>query len=208
MSDLLLKTGWHESRYKCGALRIRRHFIDELWEQSSILPEDEWRSMAREKLVEFEDQLHEAFSAGLTSYSGKRTWGFWDGVAFSMTTVSTIGTTFNFYFNQFVNITTLFNAFVNLAVGYGHIVPVTWFGRMGTITYSLFGIPLFLVLLADSGLLLTRIVKFYWVYFVRFGRTASGKRIVASYIFGVRTNRCVDRSIHCYKLFCDYSGTS
>jgi len=150
--------GWHESRYKCGALRIRRHFIDELWEQSSILPEDEWRSMAREKLVEFEDQLHEAFSAGLTSYSGKRTWGFWDGVAFSMTTVSTIG--------------------------YGHIVPVTWFGRMGTITYSLFGIPLFLVLLADSGLLLTRIVKFYWVYFVRFGRTASGKRIVASYIFG------------------------
>jgi hypothetical protein len=41
--------------------------------------------------VDFEDQLHEAFSAGLTSYSGKRTWGFWDAVAFSMTTVSTIG---------------------------------------------------------------------------------------------------------------------
>ena len=41
--------------------------------------------------VDFEDQLHEAFSAGLTTYSGKRTWGFWDAVAFSMTTVSTIG---------------------------------------------------------------------------------------------------------------------
>ena len=87
-----LHEGWHESRYKCGALRIRRHFIDELWEQSAILPEDEWRTLARQRLVDFEDQLHEAFSAGLTTYSGKRTWGFWDAVAFSMTTVATIGT--------------------------------------------------------------------------------------------------------------------
>jgi len=150
--------GWHETRYKCGALRIRRHFIEELWEQSALLPEDEWRTMARQKLVEFEDQLHEAFSAGLTSYSGKRTWGYWDGVAFSMTTVSTIG--------------------------YGHIVPVTWLGRLATIAYSLFGIPLFLVLLADSGLLLTRIVKFYWVYLVRFRGTASGERITTSRLFG------------------------
>jgi len=158
LTDLLSKTGWHETRYKCGALRIRRHFIEELWEQSALLPEDEWRTMARQKLVEFEDQLHEAFSAGLTSYSGKRTWGYWDGVAFSMTTVSTIG--------------------------YGHIVPVTWLGRLATIAYSLFGIPLFLVLLADSGLLLTRIVKFYWVYLVRFRGTASGERITTSRLFG------------------------
>jgi len=146
--------GWHESRYKCGALRIRRHFIDELWEQSAILPEDEWRTLARQRLVDFEDQLHEAFSAGLTSYSGKRTWGFWDAVAFSMTTVATIG--------------------------YGHIVPVTWLGRLTTIGYSLFGIPLFLVLLAESGLLLTRMIKFFWVYYIRFSATPAGKRFVSS----------------------------
>ncbi|EFX79801.1 hypothetical protein DAPPUDRAFT_212348 [Daphnia pulex] len=146
--------GWHESRYKCGALRIRRHFIEELWEQSAILPEDEWRELARQRLIDFEDQLHEAFSAGLTSYTGKRTWGFWDAVAFSMTTVSTIG--------------------------YGHIVPVTWLGRMITICYSTFGIPLFLILLAESGLLLTRILKLSWVYIVRFGATPSGKRICHS----------------------------
>ena len=100
LTDLLSKTGWHETRYKCGALRIRRYFIEELWEQSALLPEDEWRTMARQKLVEFEDQLHEAFSAGLTSYSGKRTWGYWDGVAFSMTTVSTIGKALNFSFDS------------------------------------------------------------------------------------------------------------
>ena len=108
LTDLLSKTGWHETRYKCGALRIRRHFIEELWEQSALLPEDEWRTMARQKLVEFEDQLHEAFSAGLTSYSGKRTWGYWDGVAFSMTTVSTIGKALNFELLWFSNLVIYF----------------------------------------------------------------------------------------------------
>lgn len=90
-TSILFFLGWHESRYKCGALRIRRHFIDELWEQSAFLPEDEWRSLARERLIDFEDQLHEAYNAGMTSYSGQRTWGFWDAVAYSMTTVATIG---------------------------------------------------------------------------------------------------------------------
>ena len=102
--------GWHESRYKCGALRIRRYFIEELWEQSAILPEDEWRELARQRLIDFEDQLHEAFSAGLTSYTGKRTWGFWDAVAFSMTTVSTIGKaiTFNLILQAQLIITSTF----------------------------------------------------------------------------------------------------
>ena len=118
--------------------------------------------------VDFEDQLHEAFSAGLTSYSGKRTWGFWDAVAFSMTTVSTIG--------------------------YGHIVPVTWLGRITTICYSFFGIPLFLVLLAESGLLLTRILKYFWVYAVRFRKTDSGKRIAASSLVRVKYT-CFNQSV-------------
>ncbi len=56
-----------------------------------MLAEDEWRTLARQRLIDFEDQLHEAFGAGVSSYSGQRTWGFWDAVAFSMTTVSTIG---------------------------------------------------------------------------------------------------------------------
>ena len=83
---------WFYYRYKCGAVRIRRQFIEELWVESGVLPEDEWRDLAREKLIEFEDQLHDAFRAGLNSYSGQRTWGFWDAVVYSLTAISTIGT--------------------------------------------------------------------------------------------------------------------
>ncbi|KAK2712011.1 TWiK family of potassium channels protein 7-like [Artemia franciscana] len=148
--------GWHEARYKCGAVRIRRQFIDELWVESGVLPEDEWRDLAREKLIEFEDQLHDAFRAGLNSYSGQRTWGFWDAVVYSLTAISTIG--------------------------YGHIVPVTIIGRWGTVIYSLIGIPLFLVLLSESGQLLTRALKFFWIYILRFSQTASGIAIIQSSI--------------------------
>ena len=75
---------------------------------------------------------------------------------------------------------------IRLLPGYGHIVPVTWLGRLTTIGYSLFGIPLFLVLLAESGLLLTRMIKFFWVYYIRFSATPAGKRFVSSGIIQVR----------------------
>lgn len=160
-------------------MRIRRYFIEELWEQSAVLPEDEWRELARQRLIDFEDQLHEAFSAGLTSYTGKRTWGFWDAVAFSMTTVSTIGKDF-YSFQKFDKL------FLSLfLIGYGHIVPVTWLGRLSIICYSTFGIPLFLILLSESGLLLTRLLKLCWVGIVRFGATPSGKRIAFSRLIKV-----------------------
>lgn len=74
---------------------------------------------------------------------------------------------------------------LKIILGYGQIVPVTWIGRLGTIGYSLFGIPLFLVLLAESGLLLTRTVKFYWVYWVRFRATKSGQRVASSRLIRV-----------------------
>ena len=71
--------------------------------------------------------------------------------------------------------------------GYGHVVPVTLLGRITMIVYSLFGIPLFLVLLAESGLLVTRIIKFYWVYYVRFSKTPAGERLTSSRTLKVRS---------------------
>ena len=64
-------------------------------------------------------------------------------------------------------------------------MPVTWFGRFTTITYSLFGIPLFLVMLAESGLLMTRVIKFGWVYSVFFSRTVTGQRFLGSTLLAV-----------------------
>lgn len=53
--------------------------------------EDDWKSLARSKLRGFEEELHVAHEAGLTSYSGLKAWTFINGVAYCMTIVTTIG---------------------------------------------------------------------------------------------------------------------
>ncbi len=51
-------------------------------------------------------------------------------------------------------------------IGYGHYAPATNAGRVATMIYALFGIPLVLATLADLGRLLTKILKRVWTYFV------------------------------------------
>lgn len=53
--------------------------------------EDDWKSLARSKLRNFEDELHMAHEAGQTTYSGLKAWTFMNGVAYCMTVVTTIG---------------------------------------------------------------------------------------------------------------------
>lgn len=53
--------------------------------------EDDWKSMARSKLRQFEEELHVAHEAGMTSYSGLKAWTFINSVIYCMTVLTTIG---------------------------------------------------------------------------------------------------------------------
>lgn len=53
--------------------------------------EDDWKSLARNKLKIFEEELHSAHEAGLRSYSGLKAWTFINGVVYCMSVVTTIG---------------------------------------------------------------------------------------------------------------------
>ncbi|KAI5639413.1 ion channel domain-containing protein [Phthorimaea operculella] len=143
--------GSFENAYKCGTRGVKRDFIENLWRGSHYLREDDWKSMARKKLHEFEDQLHTAYEAGVTSYSGQRSWNFMNSFVYCMTLVTTIG--------------------------YGHIYPKTFYGRVATIVYAIIGIPLFLIVLADFGKLFTRIIKFFWAFIRRFYYTRSCRKV-------------------------------
>lgn len=83
--------GAFENFYKCGVKRVKRDFIDNLWLRSHNLPEEEWKSLARHKLMDFEEQLHTAFEAGLSTYSGQRSWSFINAFIYCLTVITTIG---------------------------------------------------------------------------------------------------------------------
>ncbi|XP_045474072.1 uncharacterized protein LOC123680297 isoform X1 [Harmonia axyridis] len=143
--------GAFENFYKCGVKRVKRDFIDLLWIRSHSMREDEWKSLARNRLRVFEEELHTAHEAGMTSYSGQRSWSFLNGIVYSITVISTIG--------------------------YGHIYPTTMTGRAITIVYSLIGIPLFLLALTDFGKLFTRCIKFLWSFVRRLYYTGSCRSV-------------------------------
>jgi len=83
--------GAFETFYKCGVKRVKRDFLDTLWNYSHNLREDDWKSMARRKLMEFEEQLHTAHEAGLHTYSGQKSWSFLNAVVYCLTVITTIG---------------------------------------------------------------------------------------------------------------------
>lgn len=83
--------GAFENFYKCGVRRVKREFVDQLWDSSHDMREDDWKDLARSKLRGFEEELHNAHEAGLRSYSGLNAWTFTNGVVFCMTVVTTIG---------------------------------------------------------------------------------------------------------------------
>ncbi|XP_053619438.1 muscle M-line assembly protein unc-89-like [Plodia interpunctella] len=143
--------GSFENAYKCGTRGVKRDFIESLWRGSHYLKEEDWKSMARKKLFEFEEQLHTAHEAGVTSYSGQRSWNFMNSFVYCLTLITTIG--------------------------YGHIAPKTTYGRVATIVYAIIGIPLFLIVLADFGKLFTRIIKFFWAFIRRFYYTRSCRKV-------------------------------
>ncbi|CAH2242584.1 jg14120 [Pararge aegeria aegeria] len=153
LGGMMFKTleGSFENAYKCSTRNVKRDFIESLWRGSHYLREEDWKSLARKKLYEFEDQLHTAHEAGVTSYSGQRSWNFMNSFVYCMTLVTTIG--------------------------YGHIAPKTTYGRVATIVYAIIGIPLFLIVLADFGKLFTRIIKFFWAFIRRFYYTRSCRSV-------------------------------
>lgn len=83
--------GAFENFYKCGVRRVKRDFVDNLWTTSHNLREDDWKTAARNKLRKFEEELHSAHEAGMTSYSGMKAWTFINGIIYCMTVVTTIG---------------------------------------------------------------------------------------------------------------------
>ncbi|ESO07020.1 hypothetical protein HELRODRAFT_76875 [Helobdella robusta] len=89
-------------------------------------------------LKQYEDYVGK-LPAQITKYSTSsvmKEWSFFESLFFCGTVVTTIG--------------------------YGNVTPVTMYGRIATMIYGCFGIPLCLIFLSKTGKNLTKIIKYFW----------------------------------------------
>lgn len=130
----------------------RQRIVNESWQDAHDKSREEFFDLYRTKFEDYERLLNRVCQSGMTSSSLENQWTFWGALFYSMTVFTTIG--------------------------YGHLTPITFAGRVATMVYAIFGIPILLMVLADLGKLLTRIIKFTfkkfrYLYNKLLGRKAS-----------------------------------
>jgi len=124
--------GSTEAAHKCGVKRVQRNFVDELWLESQVADEEEWKSVARRKMLQFEQQLHEAVEAGVSTYSGQKVWSQSNTLVYCFTLATTIG--------------------------YGHLTPTDPSIRMASMMYGLVAWPLVGLLVAQLSTFLSSLL--------------------------------------------------
>lgn len=146
--------GTHEESGRFDLRQKRNNTLEKIrgFCDDSVLATDlhSWKGRAAAELEEYENDLYEFFKRGLTD-RGQKVWTFWNAVFYCGTIYTTIG--------------------------YGHISPSTNAGRAITIIYAIFGIPIFLIILADFGKLFTRGIKFLWAFVRRLYYTGSCRKV-------------------------------
>jgi len=111
---------------------VQRNFIDTLWEETQILDEHEWKSSARKKIMNFEEQLHEAVEAGVSTNSGHKIWSLSNALVYCFTLATTIG--------------------------YGHLTPSSPMVRMVSIVYGGLAAPLLALLIGQISSFLSTLL--------------------------------------------------
>jgi len=124
--------GSTEAAHKCGVKRVQRNFVDELWLESQVADEEEWKSVARRKMLQFEQQLHEAVEAGVSTYSGQKVWSQSNTLVYCFTLATTIG--------------------------YGHLTPTDPSIRIASMVYGLIAWPLVGLLVAQLSTFLSSLL--------------------------------------------------
>lgn len=112
----------------------RQKMVNDSFNEATSKNREQFNELFIGKLEDYERLLSRACASGMSSSSLENQWTFWGALFYSMTVFTTIG--------------------------YGHLTPITFAGRVATMIYAIFGIPILLMVLADLGKLLTRIIKY------------------------------------------------
>ncbi|XP_071094261.1 TWiK family of potassium channels protein 18-like [Haliotis cracherodii] len=120
----------------------RHLYVKRLWNVTvnlNILFEANWSASADEIFRDFQQDIYKTVRE--TGWDGTETeeaveWTYAGALLYSVTVITTIG--------------------------YGHLTPRTFWGRLATILYALVGIPLTLLCLTNIGSFLAKCFRFFW----------------------------------------------
>ncbi|XP_060527836.1 TWiK family of potassium channels protein 7-like [Cylas formicarius] len=135
--------GRNESKLIKQEIRLEiRELLRQLRLKAHVIPArysaEEWVGEASRVIMRFEERMTDAYDKHplVVSSPNQEVWTIWNSIVYCATLYTTIG--------------------------YGHLYPTTFTGRVLTIAYSIIGIPLFLIVLADFGKLFTKAIKWVW----------------------------------------------
>lgn len=119
--------------------QLRRNCVVELWEvteRENVFNATLWRIGAGTVLRRFQDGVSQAVKRGYDGRKGDDTWSFPAALMFSLS--------------------------IFTMLGYGNMVPRTTWGKILTVVYAVFGIPLYVLYFMNMGKVLAQ--TFRWLY--------------------------------------------
>ncbi|XP_076028793.1 two pore potassium channel protein sup-9-like [Oratosquilla oratoria] len=121
--------------------KIRNETIQKLWNitvEYNVLYKTNWTSNVNQVVESYQREIISVIGEGWDGPDGKNgnQWSIEGGFLYSLTVITTIG--------------------------YGHISPTTDIGKVATIIYTIFGMPVFLLYMANMGDILAKSLK--WSY--------------------------------------------
>ncbi|XP_066963140.1 potassium channel subfamily K member 18-like [Macrobrachium rosenbergii] len=134
--------GPHETTKMLSVDQIRNRTIQQLWNitvEYNVLYKSNWTKSVEKVVLNYTNDIIEAVNSGWDGAdvtNGPLKWSTEGGFLYSLTVITTIG--------------------------YGHISPTTTLGKITTILYAIFGLPVFLLYMANMGDILAKSLK--WIY--------------------------------------------
>ena len=127
---------------------IRTSCVKDLWnvtDHLNVLHKDKWYFDVRKLLINYQQNISQAIKSGYDGRSNAERWSFPSALMFSLS--------------------------VFTMIGFGHLVPRTDWGKIATMLYAVFGIPVYVLYFMNMGQVLASTFK--WIYCKMVSCTAS-----------------------------------
>ena len=128
-----------ENLYNEQVADLRSSILIKMWnvtDHLNVLEEKKWKVIVRQLLLDYQKAMAPAIKSGYDGRTNQERWTFPAALMFSLS--------------------------VFTMIGFGHLVPRTEWGKISTMLYAVFGIPVYVLYFMNMGQVLASCFK--WLY--------------------------------------------